>query len=280
MFNRMAASLRQPTPLRPCPRLPGSYSNLLPRGGPEHRCGGPQPLRQWLCRSPRAFWSAERRFSHQRSVTGVADEGRLFSRACQRFAGTPADAGQWVGAAPAGLVAGVKTDPSPNGEAVVRLGGDGHLARLVVGDAGRLLRPVKDLRETVEAAIVTARGIMLYLATPAVFARGWRPAPEQVDERFQLTLCAAAVGRPGTLSGWALAGSSRGPRPQRKVVPAGSVYLYRANDATPVAELVKAMRPEPVDLGRVPPPGLRLHAGRCLGCLRSFDPVRAERSPT
>ena len=62
-------------------------------------------------------------------------------------------------------------------------------------------------------------------------------------------------------------------------MPAGSVYLYRANDATPVAELVKAMSLNESISDEYP----RLGFGYTLvGAwdARSFDPVRAERSPT
>ncbi len=69
-----------------------------------------------------------------------------------------------------------------------------------------------------------AGAVRVLLATPAIFAYGWRPkrlfnAPEGSR------LIAACVGRPEVVSGWDLA--ERQARPTRRCAPAGSVYFLK-----------------------------------------------------
>lgn len=71
----------------------------------------------------------------------------------------------------------------------------------------------------------------LYLATPAVFDMGWKrsswPGP-----LGKAQFVAAAVGKPNYMSGWKKSGngSAGGPRPMRRLAPAGSVYFFTAYD--------------------------------------------------
>ena len=86
--------------------------------------------------------------------------------------------------------------------------------------------------------------IRLVLATPAIFknqSRGWLPgwlnqrdAKQQVCGRpFEsapmLSLVGMCIGRWKAVSGWSLA-NPRGPKPIRRMVPAGSVYFFETHD--------------------------------------------------
>lgn len=66
----------------------------------------------------------------------------------------------------------------------------------------------------------------LILLTPACFTAGWRP-DWLLQARHGVTpqLAAAAVGKPLTVSGWDF--EKPGPKPTRRLVPAGSVYFLR-----------------------------------------------------
>ncbi len=66
--------------------------------------------------------------------------------------------------------------------------------------------------------------IRVILLTPAIFAEGWRPRwlLEQRDG-VSVRLVGAVVPRPETISGWDFARNE--PKPTRRLVPAGSVFL-------------------------------------------------------
>jgi CRISPR-associated protein Cmr3 len=73
--------------------------------------------------------------------------------------------------------------------------------------------------------------LRLVLATPALFANGWRP--RWIGQNMQgnlhgvaLTLMGAAIKRREPVSGWDYA--TRGAKPVRWMVPAGSVYFFLA----------------------------------------------------
>lgn len=88
-------------------------------------------------------------------------------------------------------------------------------------------------------------GVRMVLATPGLFKRGWLPdwlngssgpgAPlegmpllsngKQIDVR--LRLCGACVDRWRPISGWSLEAGSFGPKPVRRMVPAGAVYFFQ-----------------------------------------------------
>lgn len=78
--------------------------------------------------------------------------------------------------------------------------------------------------------------IRMILATPAIFSQGWLPGwlkktdnglegrPPGAPEDVTLRLVSACVDRWKPLSGWSL--ETRGPKPIRRMVPAGSVYFF------------------------------------------------------
>jgi len=92
--------------------------------------------------------------------------------------------------------------------------------------------------------------IRMVLATPALFADGWKPGwlkkagelhlPRGLS-RVKLRLVAAAIGRREAVSGWSL-GTNR-PKPVRWMVPAGSVYFFEVEEGDPSAVLESWLRP-------------------------------------
>jgi CRISPR-associated protein Cmr3 len=70
-----------------------------------------------------------------------------------------------------------------------------------------------------------SKGNLLYLATPAVLSRGWKPA----QWTTQTAPIAAAISRYQLIGGWKLDGLNSGGGDQkslRRCVPAGSVYFF------------------------------------------------------
>lgn len=69
----------------------------------------------------------------------------------------------------------------------------------------------------------------LYLATPAIFKEGWRPAPENIPGA---KLVAAVIGKPLYIGGFDMkpkGGKRPAPKPMRRAIPAGSVYYYQGS---------------------------------------------------
>jgi CRISPR-associated protein Cmr3 len=80
-----------------------------------------------------------------------------------------------------------------------------------------------------------AAGIRMVLATPAIFKDGWLPGwldsetlegspPGAHDLRLRLR--GACTSRWRAISGWDMQKGRRGPKPVRRLVPAGSVYFF------------------------------------------------------
>ena len=80
------------------------------------------------------------------------------------------------------------------------------------------------------------KGLRMVLATPAVFEQGWLPGwLREQDGKLTGTipgsgvsvrLVSAVVGRWKPLSGWSYEEGRNGPKPLRRMVPAGSVYFF------------------------------------------------------
>ncbi len=99
--------------------------------------------------------------------------------------------------------------------------------------------------DAVREALREATHVRLLLATPAIFEHGWKPG--WLDQQLQgsppnaavtLKLVGVCSGRWRAVSGWSLA-HPRGPKPIRRMVPAGSVYFFEVVDgpAEQLAEL-------------------------------------------
>ncbi|HET6377352.1 MAG TPA: type III-B CRISPR module-associated Cmr3 family protein [Methylocella sp.] len=80
------------------------------------------------------------------------------------------------------------------------------------------------------------QGVKMVLATPAVFSDGWKPgwldnalvgSPPRANVRLRLV--GVSIQRWKAVSGWSLAelpGQPRGPKPVKRMVPAGGVYFF------------------------------------------------------
>jgi CRISPR-associated protein Cmr3 len=66
----------------------------------------------------------------------------------------------------------------------------------------------------------------IYLSTPAFFQKGWKP--QDFFKDYDLTLIAAAIGKPLNVGGWDL--ERKIPKPMVQCVPAGSVYYVEASN--------------------------------------------------
>ena len=109
-------------------------------------------------------------------------------------------------------------------------GGEGRLSK--VQHDPRWERLLRAPDPALLARAEGARGVVLTLLTPAIFAHGWRPGWLDADGRGAppecpdvcLALRAAAVDRWVPVSGWDLASGK--PKAMRKAVPAGAVYWF------------------------------------------------------
>jgi CRISPR-associated protein Cmr3 len=76
---------------------------------------------------------------------------------------------------------------------------------------------------TVRQRIKDERGCRVILLTPAWFVGGYRPGRLLDGMGLTTALVGAAVGRPQVVSGWNMV--PPGPKPTRRLAPAGSVYF-------------------------------------------------------
>lgn len=117
--------------------------------------------------------------------------------------------------------------------------------------------------EEVKHRMQGARSVRMYLATPAVFTCGWRPAWLKKEQRngecalcgsppgvpdVELQLVAAAVPRRQAISGWSLRNGG-GPKPMRWCVPAGAVYFFKVTRGD-AAQLIEKCWLESVSDGK------------------------------
>lgn len=122
----------------------------------------------------------------------------------------------------------------------------------------------------IQEALAKKKYLRMVVATPAIFSNGWLPGwldpktleghpplwpdkktPDPSSEKSSgptLRLRSACVGRWKPLSGWSLDrtnGAKPGPKPIRRVVPAGSVYFFEVTDGDP-ADLAENLWLRPV----------------------------------
>ncbi len=147
--------------------------------------------------------------------TGRAEDGRLFSTA------SLAMGDEWT------FLAAVDHPDAIQVEGLFPFGGEQRLAAV---DAEPDAWPACP-DELATKLGAPPSGITLYLASPAHFRDGWRPGWLDGDLRgsppgldVQLRLVGAAVPRSQAVSGWDY--QAKGPRPVRRLAPAGSVYFF------------------------------------------------------
>lgn len=118
---------------------------------------------------------------------------------------------------------------------LLRLGGDGHGATL---SASLLQLPQPDWDH-----IADERRFRIVLATPGLFAAGWRLPGLDSDNRWHgpggitARLTSACVQRAEVVSGWDLA--RRGPKPAQQIAPVGAVYFLDELDGS--AEVLRSL---------------------------------------
>ncbi len=91
------------------------------------------------------------------------------------------------------------------------------------------------------AALGQTQRVRMVLATPAIFSDGWKPgwlddalvgSPPGADVAMKLV--GVSIQRWKAVSGWSLAelpGQPRGPKPVKRMVPAGGVYFFEVVEA-------------------------------------------------
>lgn len=115
-------------------------------------------------------------------------------------------------------------------------GGERRLLHWGQGNAAAWAPP-QEVRRTMQGK----QNIRLILATPAVFTHGWKPG--WLDDELRgsppgttvtVRLVSACINRWKPLSGWSLEKNQVGPKPLRRMVPAGSTFFFivESGDAT------------------------------------------------
>jgi len=118
------------------------------------------------------------------------------------------------------------------------LGGERRLVHWKQADSGLWNCPLA-IRDELER---TTR-VRMILAAPAIFKDGWKPGwlNEQLEgsppgSSVKLKLVGVSNGRWRPVSGWSLA-PPRGPKPIRRMTPAGSVYFFEVEQPGSAARL-------------------------------------------
>jgi len=183
--------------------------------------------------------------------SGAGEEGQLFSTAAlplthlprygaprekaaitDRFAAitltTRAEATGWCG------------DQLAKLDTLHPLGGERRLVHWKKDDAASLWK----CPDTVRAKLSGATHVRMVLASPAIFAGGWKPSwlddamtGEVPGTNVKLKLVGFTIQRWKAISGWSLA-PPRGPKAVRRMVPAGGVYFFKvvAGDPSTLAD--------------------------------------------
>ncbi len=179
--------------------------------------------------------------------TGAADEGNLFTTEAlalthlPRFAVDQHTCGFAKRFAPITLTARV-TANGWCGETVTRLdalhplGGERRLVRWKATATNDWICP-----QTIADALRETTRVRMVLVTPAIFRDGWKPG--WLDDRLTgtpgsnvtLKLVGVCSQRWRAVSGWSLAelpGQPRGPKPIKRMVPAGGVYFFEVENGS------------------------------------------------
>jgi len=170
---------------------------------------------------------------------GSAADENLFTTAALALSHLPRYGA--LGFAPITLSARVRA-ASWCGEAVAHLdtlhplGGERRLARWKT-----TARPISwSCPEKIRKVLMATSRVRMVLTTPAIFKDGWKPGWLSDDligtppgANVRLRLVGANIRRWRAVSGWSLAdlpGQPRGPKPVKRMVPAGGVYFFETVD--------------------------------------------------
>ncbi len=188
-------------------------------------------------------------------AVGASEESQLFTTAALALSHLPrypaggeagrsrAENGERRGRkfAPVTLSARIRAD-GWCGEAAAKLdafhplGGERRLAHWrATADAEAWKCPQK-----IRDVLAQTRRVRMVLATPAIFSGGWKPgwldvalegSPPGASTRLRLV--GVSIQRWKAVSGWSLAelpGRPRGPKPVKRMVPAGGVYFFEVDE--------------------------------------------------
>jgi CRISPR-associated protein Cmr3 len=123
-------------------------------------------------------------------------------------------------------------------QGILRLGGEGKAAAYAPSNARLPAKPT-----------LTGNRFKLYLASPAIFENGWRPAWLEPKKRnsqtvfegtyrnLLLRLVTAIIGKPLFAGGFSVEHGR--PKPMRKAVPAGSVYVFELRNGSTLHEAIE-----------------------------------------
>jgi CRISPR-associated protein Cmr3 len=180
-------------------------------------------------------------------VSGVADDGDLFSTAALALTHLPRHRAPALEASSSRFVAitlAVRVRAAEwCGETAAKLdtlhplGGERRLAHWKATAETGAWRSPRRIRE----ALAAASRVRMVLATPAVFRHGWKPAwlnDELVgtppDANVAVKLVGISIQRWRAVSGWSLLNDPPhqrpGPKPVKRLVPAGGVYFFETVD--------------------------------------------------
>lgn len=179
--------------------------------------------------------------------TGAADEGKLFTTAALPLTHLPryraeAQNGFRARCAEITLAARVRAsqwcgETVANLNTLYPLGGERRLVHWKATGA-----PAWSCPETLRATLAKTKRVRMVLATPAIFRDGWKPGwlnhqliGQPPGSNTTLKLVGVSIQRWRAVSGWSLAdlpGQPRGPKPVRRMVPAGGVYFFETVDGT------------------------------------------------
>jgi CRISPR-associated protein Cmr3 len=126
------------------------------------------------------------------------------------------------------LVCDIEGVSSLSKRGVLKLGGEGKVVRY---ETVSLSLP--DDREAIIEQVSQTKQFKLFLATPAIFEKGWLPDDNILkNSDYQLELLTAAIGSAFHVGGWEMAKKKNGRRigghkPMIRAVPSGSVYYFR-----------------------------------------------------
>lgn len=137
----------------------------------------------------------------------------------------------------AGLIVKIEGVSHVSDEGVIQLGGEGKAAKI------EKIGEIIDILKEIENIELNSEIFKIYLATPAIFEKGW--IPNWINESsfegqyngIKLKLIACSIGKYKLIGGWDMA--KRKPKPMYKAVPAGSVYYFKILDNTPSERIKK-----------------------------------------
>ncbi len=182
--------------------------------------------------------------------TGAGKDGMLFTTAAlnlthlPRYEDKPEQAGRMAGFAPIRLMTRAAADgwtekTITDLNTLHPLGGERRLVHWKSIEWNPWRCP-----EAVEQALKESNYVRMVLATPAIFHDGWKPGwlkEGLTGSPFQggpkLRLVGFTIKRWRAVSGWSLA-DPHGPKPVKRIVPAGGVYFFEVEGDEDASGLV------------------------------------------